>query len=163
FRRVLFRSFLAVIQRARQLEPLGGDDLVSLLWEEDFVSFQYGYVDLLAQQLPLPQAGGEPIRAVDRRELELEVGAGAAGTEHDGAAGTAATDALATLTRDDFAETLFFLDEAELHQLQQEADLEWHRQVRADVLAALFDRLEDGSAARQEEILGILRQVLPNF
>src|SRR5690606_26712393 len=156
-------KFLAVIQRARQLEPLGGDDLVSLLWEEDFVSFQYGYVDLLAQQLPLPQPGGEPIRAVDRRELELEVGAGAAGGEFDGAAGAAATDALTTLTRDDFAETLFFLDEAELHQLQQEADLEWHRQVRADVLAALFDRLEDGSAARQDEILGILRQLLPSF
>jgi len=32
-------KFLGVIQRARQLEPLGGDDLVSLLWEEDFVSF----------------------------------------------------------------------------------------------------------------------------
>lgn len=156
-------KFLAVLQRARQLEPLGGDDLVSLLWEEDFVSFQYGYVDVLAQQLPLPEPGGVPIRPVDRRELELEVGAGAAAAELDGAPGAAATDALTTVTRDDFAETLFFLDETELHQLQQEADLEWHREVRSDVLAALFDRLEDGSPARQDEILGILRQVLPSF
>src|SRR5690606_20535189 len=97
----------------------GGDDLVSLLWEEEFVAFQYGYVDLLAQQLPLPEAGGVPIRALDRAELELEVGASAAAGETAGAA--AATDALATLTRDDFAETLFFLDEQELQQLQQEA------------------------------------------
>ena len=154
-------KFLAVVQRARQLEPLGGDDLVSLLWEEDFVSFQYGYVDVLAQQLALPEPGGVPIRAVDRRELELEVGAASGG--FDGAAGAASTDALTTFTRDDFAETLFFLDEAELHQLQQEADREWHRDVRSDVLAALFDRLEDGSPARQDEILGILRQVLPTF
>jgi len=152
--------FLAVVQRARLLEPLGSDDLVSLLWEENFVSFQYGYVDVLAQQLPLPQPGGVPIRAVDRRELELEVGAGSA---FDGAADGGSMDALTPLTPDDFSETLFFLDEAELQQLQRECDLEWHRDVRTDVLNALFDRLEDGSPARQDEILGILRQVLPSF
>src|SRR5688572_31586724 len=57
-----------------------------------------------------------------------------------------------------FPYTTLFRSEAELHQLQQEADREWHRDVRSDVLAALFDRLEDGSPARQDEILGILRQ-----
>ncbi|MFO7259692.1 MAG: HEAT repeat domain-containing protein [bacterium] len=151
-------KFLAVLQRARLLEPSGTDDLVSLLWEEDFISFQYGYVDVLAQQLTLPEPGGVPIRAIDRRELELEVGAGA-----DADSGAGAMDTFTPLTPDDFAETLFFLDEAELQQLRRESDLEWHRDVRTDVLNALFDRLEDGSPARQDEIIGILRQVLPSF
>jgi len=151
-------KFLAVLQRARLLEPSGTDDLVSLLWEEDFISFQYGYVDVLAQQLTLPEPGGVPIRAIDRRELELEVGAGA-----DADSGAGAMDTFTPLTPDDFAETLFFLDEAELQQLRRGSDLEWHRHVRTDVLNALFDRLEDGSPARQDEIIGILRQVLPSF
>jgi len=151
-------KFLAVLQRARLLEPSGTDDLVSLLWEEDFISFQYGYVDVLAQQLTLPEPGGVPIHAIDRRELELEVGAGA-----DADSGAGAMDTFTPLTPDDFAETLFFLDEAELQQLRRESDLEWHRDVRTDVLNALFDRLEDGSPARQDEIIGILRQVLPSF
>src|SRR5690606_11240479 len=64
---------------------------------------------------------------------------------------------------EDFDETLYFLDDAELQTLQQEVEREWSRDLRTDVLNALFDRLEDGKSERQTEILDILRQLLPNF
>ncbi|HEX7091461.1 MAG TPA: HEAT repeat domain-containing protein [Longimicrobiales bacterium] len=156
-------TFLGVLQRARQLEAQGEDDLVSLLWEQDFVAFQYGYVDLLAEHVPLPEPGGVPLQPVDRGELEREVGVQAAPDEAERTSAPGGADTLATVTREEFAETLFFLDENELQILQHEAELEWHRDVRADVLAALFDRLEDGTPARQDTILGILRQLLPSF
>jgi HEAT repeat protein len=67
------------------------------------------------------------------------------------------------LTTEDFQETLYFLEEAELEVLRAELDREWARDLRLDVLHALFDRLEDGSPERQVVILGILHQLLPAF
>ncbi|NIQ57734.1 MAG: hypothetical protein GWN71_31385, partial [Gammaproteobacteria bacterium] len=42
-------------------------------------------------------------------------------------------------------------------------DDEWIRDLKADVLNALFDRLEDPIPDRQTEILGVLRQLLPVY
>src|SRR5207253_11342763 len=67
------------------------------------------------------------------------------------------------ISREDFEETLYFMSEEELLALQQEVQLEWNRALKSDVLAALFDRLEDGHPDRQSEILRILRQLLPAY
>ena len=42
-------SFLAVLQKARNLKP-EGDDLLTVLWEVDLQFFVYKYVDLLAER-----------------------------------------------------------------------------------------------------------------
>jgi HEAT repeat protein len=69
----------------------------------------------------------------------------------------------ASIQREDFSETLYFLDKGEMQELAEEVDKEWRRNVRHDVLLALFDRLEDPVPATQIEILRILRQILPTF
>ncbi len=48
--------FLGVLQRARKLVP-EGDDLLTVLWEEDLQHFQYQYVDFLAEGVELPEPG----------------------------------------------------------------------------------------------------------
>jgi hypothetical protein len=65
---------------------------------------------------------------------------------------------------EDFNPTLYSLDPREMELLHQELAGEMNRDLRSDVLAALFDRLgEPRSPARQMEILEILRTLLPNF
>ena len=155
-------TFLAVLQRARQADA-EGDDLVTLLWEQEFAGFQYGYVDVLVEELELPSATGVLPEPVRRDRLEAEVGAPSAAPVAEVGLAEGAASAFDLVGQRDFEETLYFLDEAELQVLQQEVDLEWHRDLKRDVLNALFDRLEDGSPARQLEILGILGQLLPVF
>jgi HEAT repeat protein len=154
-------AFLEAVLRARKRED-DADDMISVLWEEDFGSFQYGYVDLLTEGLALPESaqmepgdlGGSPaeLEAVDEEAAE------------GGEPGQAAASLAAGLSRDDFDETLYFLDQAEMSALRTAVQVEMERDLRRDVLNALFDRLDDpGQPERKIEIMGILDQLLPLF
>ena len=162
-------ALLEIVHKARQRDQ-DGDDLVTLLWEREFTGFQYTYMDVLAGEGTLPESfdadaeralaridpgqiqaavagqDGEPIRPSDLRAAEQQTAGAPAG-----------------ISRDDFEETLYFLDETELSLLQREVELEWSRDLKSDVINALLDRLEDGAAARQTEIIGILQQLIPSF
>lgn len=154
--------FLDLVNRARQLDRQG-DDLVTLLWEQDFAAFRYTYVDVLAEGLNLPETDAFPeLQPIALDELKLEAGATAA----QAAAAPAALEVseyVASVTREDFEETLYFLDPAEMRALQEEVEREIRRDLKADVLNALLDRLEDSDPGRQREILGVFRQLLPIF
>jgi hypothetical protein len=157
--------FVDAVRRARRSDD-GADDMISVLWEEDFTSLQYGYVDLLSEGLSLPSSpkqqpgplGGSPaaLEGVDGEEES--------GDEGDAASTEWAGSQSAGLTRDDFDDTLYFLDPGEMAVLQGEVEVEMERDLRRDVLNALFDRLEEGSRPdRQAEVMGILDQLLPLF
>lgn len=153
--------FLGVLQKARKLVP-EGDDLLTVLWEAELTYFQYQYVDLLAEGLELPDGGpgnsGQELQAALSAEDE-EI---AAQEEESGEA--AAGDQPQTVSQDDFNPTLYVLDPREMETLRTELQKELKRDTRADVLKALFDRLEDSdNRERQSEILGILETLLPNF
>lgn len=148
--------FLSVLHRAR-LAAAEEDDLVTLLWEQDFHSLRYGYVDFLAEGLHIPD-GPEGVPAPISPEA---IAADVAEDESSGAERAPGTSD--AFSREDFKETLYFLDEDELATLQAEVEAEWSRDLRSAVLNALFDRLEDPIPERQDEILSILRQLLPNF
>ena len=152
-------KFLGVLQKARKLVP-EGDDLLTVLWEEELNYFQYKSVDLLAEGVSLPEAGpgnsGEELQAAlaaEDEEIEAQ-------QQSDGGA----ADAPQTVSQDDFNPTLYVLDPREMETLRAELQKELKRDMRADVLKALFDRLEEsGDRERQAEILGILETLLPNF
>ncbi|HYJ79414.1 MAG TPA: HEAT repeat domain-containing protein, partial [Longimicrobiaceae bacterium] len=59
--------------------------------------------------------------------------------------------------------TLYFLDATELRRLEDELEREMARDVWTGVLNALFDRLQDGPPLRQEQVVGILSDVLPTL
>lgn len=155
--------FLGVLQRARKLVP-EGDDLLTVLWEEDLRFFEYQYVDLLAEGVALPEAGAGSTQAEMQAALQAEDAEVARQEEaaKQGAAEEQTTPQ--TVNQDDFNPTLYALDRREMDTLRTELRKELERDTRADVLNALFDRLEEpGDRERQTEILRILSTVLPNF
>jgi hypothetical protein len=151
--------FLGVLQKARKLVP-EGDDLLTVLWEEQLVSFQHQYVDLLADGVAVPESGGGNSPGELQAALAAEDEEIAA--EESGEAGAA--DTPQTVKQDDFNPTLYTLDPREMETLRSELQREVQRDIRSDVLMALFDRLEESdNRARQLEILAILESLLPNF
>jgi HEAT repeat protein len=156
--------FLVVVNRARQMDQRSVDDLVTLLWEEEFSAFQYSYVDALAEGFDIPE--GTPTRTVESVEtasLEHEVQTGGSPEEISPSIREGKPSVVSTVTREDFEETLYFLEPEEMDYLRQEVELEWKRDAKSAVLDALFDRIEDPLAERQMEILRILRQLLPAY
>jgi HEAT repeat protein len=155
--------FLSVLQRARKLVP-EGDDLLTVLWEADLRYLEYQYVNLLAEGVSLPESGGghsaNELSAVLAAEDEED--ASAEGEAEAGEEGP--PPAPQTVKQDDFNPTLYALDPREMETLRAEVRKEFARDTRADVLFALFDRLEEpDDRARQIEILQILGTLLPNF
>jgi HEAT repeat protein len=152
---------LTVLQRARRLVP-EGDDLLTVLWEEELRFFQYRYVDLLAEGLTLPEAG--PGRGGPELQAALAAEQAAIEEPSSGSAADSGSDDPRPVRQDDFKPTLYALDPHEMATLRAELDRELGRDTRADVLNALFDRLEEPeNRARQTEVLGILETLLPSF
>lgn len=158
--------FLGVLQRARKLTP-EGDDLLTVLWEEDLQFFQYQYVDFLAEGVDLPVPGAGNTQQEMKAVLEAETAEGEEeeeeGPPRPGQQAEQASQPK-TVSKDDFNPTLYSLDARELQALKAELEKELHRDLRNDVLSALFDRLEEAHLPqRQSEILGVLATLLPNF
>lgn len=155
-------GLLGVLQKARRLSP-EGDDLLTVLWEAQLQHLEYQYVDLLAEGVNLPEAGpghgaGELQAVLEAEDEEI------AQQEEADAGGEAAPDAPQTVKQDDFNPTLYALDPRDMETLRAELQKELKRDTRADVLKALFDRLEEPERReRQTEVLGILRTLIPNF
>jgi len=158
-------TLLKVLNRARDLRP-EGDDLLTVLWEEDLQFFRYQYVDVLAEGVDLPEAGeGSPglLQAVLQEEIGDAEGeeAEAEGDEGDDGDGSPGPSQVST---EDFNPTLYSLDPQEMARMEKEVRIEMNRDLRGDVLAALFDRVEEYRfPERQQEILDVFRILLPNF
>ncbi len=154
-------SFLGVLQRARKLLP-ESDDLLTVLWEQDLQHFLYQYVDLLAEgvELPVPGAGNsaaELLAVLDQEDVGKK-------EKKEASESAEARQGAPGVSTEDFNPTLYALDPREMQTLRDEIEGELRRDLRSDVLAALFDRLEEPERPeRQSEILGILATLLPNF
>lgn len=165
--------FLDVVNQARAQDKRTDEDMVTLLWREEFASFRYSYVDALAEGLNVPQSTVPKLAGIELTLMPEDGGpadAGEAGERPDSPPSTpppaveAGEPTVAGLiNRDDFEETLYFLEPSELVRLHDEVEREWRRDIKRDVLNALFDRLEDGLPEWRSEILRILRQLLPAF
>jgi hypothetical protein len=154
-------AFLGVLQRARQGKG-DGDDLITLLWDADLQHMEHRYVDLLAEGIDVPDPGGGASEVELRRVLDEETGPE---EEEPAAAGDPAQPPPpSSVSQDDFNPTLYALDAREMEALRGEVEREMRRDVRADVAAALLDRLEEPEYPdRQREILSIFRALLPSL
>jgi len=158
-------AFLQVLNRARDLRP-EGDDLLTILWEEDLEYFTYSYVDLLAEGLDLElPSGGEDLLGGFQQIIQGELGEDALDRSGEvSGASEEGRDSSGQVSAEDFNPTLYSLDPTEMERLQEEIRIEMNRDLRGDVLAALFDRVEEPRFPdRQEEILEIFQLLLPNF
>lgn len=134
---------LMLMQRAR-LASADDDDLLTLLWEHDFSSLQYKYIDLAMDS-------GAPLDSIRGAEIEKIIAPGDVEAE-------AQLVASSSITRmDDYDSTLYFLDETEIDYLRDEIRKDFGNDLRILVVASLLDTYEQEiDATVREEIAGIL-------
>lgn len=142
-------AFLGIIQKARHSAP-EEDDLLTLLWERDFVHLRYRYVDMsLEATSPLEgtvATDRPPHQRVETQALEPEPT-------------MASRPGIVNL--EDFDATLYFLDEHEVEYLRNAVHREYQADLRTNVLAMLLDVFELQSApAVREEVIGILDNMM---
>lgn len=135
-------KLLDIMQRVRKASP-EEDDLLTLLWEGDFVYLRYRYLDLTLETAPV-LVEGERIRSDDEEEAWVEPE-----EEPPTRAGV--------VNMSDFDGTLYFLDEREIEYLQTEVDREYGADLRSNVMAILLDIFEQQSAtAVRDEVIELL-------
>jgi hypothetical protein len=148
--------FLQLVTRARLLPSDAADDLLTLLWEQDFSHIDYQFAEIISDSLMVmdPQANDALLQqdastqAVVREEIRND-----------------AADRLATgLDMEDFDSTLYFLDDKEIQQLTREVDDEYTRDERRASFEALLDIFElQPAAAVRQEVLAIFDHLFPNL
>ena len=156
-------TFLDVVNRARVQDQRTDDDMVTLLWQQEFTSFQYSYVDALAEGLQVPRPTAPKLTNIELTLVQDDAAGRVADEQQPPAVESGQPTVAGLINRDDFEETLYFLEATELQMLREQVELEWNRDVKTDVLNALFDRVEEGYPEWRTEILRILRQMLPAY
>jgi HEAT repeat protein len=147
---------LEAINRARYLSADAGDDLLTLLWEQEFQFIQYQFVEFFGEgggSMP-EQTGTYPTGSDDP----------GAHQRHAQVTEEAPPRPKGVVDLEDFDSTLYFLDEAEINEVARQVEREYSRDVRLSALNVLFDLFElEGDVAIRAEILGILEHLFPNL
>ncbi|MHB0963716.1 MAG: HEAT repeat domain-containing protein [Gemmatimonadaceae bacterium] len=141
-------DFLDIIPKVRHALPTT-DDLLTLLWENEFTKLQYRYVDVSDESAPIeaspepgrwPKMGGgdsaDPSEAVQEAKDEEA----AAGSSGDGSSEKQGRSGIVSM--EDFDTTLYFLDDKEVEYLRQETLREYATDLRRAVLDSLLDIFE---------------------
>lgn len=166
-------KFLAIIPRVRHAQP-HEDDLLTILWEQDFQCLKYRYVEISDPAAPLdpdanpgrwPAPAGAafdpPTQAIE--EAKAEQSAEAEQEEQQGKAGDGAKPPRppGVISMDDFDSTLYFLDPNEIEYLRQETEREYSLDLRRLVLQALLDIFElQVDPLVREEVAGDLEALV---
>jgi hypothetical protein len=148
---------LEAINRARYLAADAGDDLLTLLWEQEFLYIQYQFVEFFGEgggAMP-EQSGTYPTgvaAAAAARQRQAQV------------AEEAPPRPKGVVDVEDFDSTLYFLDESEIYEVARQVEAEYGRDIRASSLNVLFDLFElEGDPATRSEIIGIAEHLFPNL
>lgn len=146
--------FLQVVNRARLLTADAGDDLLTLLWAEDFQHIDYRFAEVVAENTLVLDPQAVDLEAQHRPDEAVHMIRDEALQERP--AGVVALD--------DFDSTLYFLEEGEVEDLQEQVRREYVMDVRSPALDILFDvfELHDDAEVRAE-VLEILEQLLPGL
>jgi hypothetical protein len=142
---------LQTLNKARGLPADAADDLLTLLWEQDFQYIRYDYLELGDEGAPpLEKTEGQPPppAGAAKQAIEEEV-------EEE-------RDPTGIVSMDDFDSTLYFLSEQEVKYLTEEIEREYQQDMRGNVLAMLFDLLElQTYPTVRAELISILENFLP--
>jgi hypothetical protein len=150
--------FLETINRARFLAADAGDDLLTLLWEQEFELIQYKFIEFFGEgggALP-EQTGTYAAAGADDDQ--------GARQRHAQAAEEAPPRPKGVVDLDEFDATLYFLDEKEINQVARAVEEEYSRDVRGASLSVLFDLFElQNEPEIRGEILSAVEHLFPNF
>ena len=134
---------LDILQRSRKVSP-EEDDLLTMLWEQEFTYLRYRYIDLSTDQAtPIDKAG-------------FRGGEAGAQALQESAPPIDATVA-SVVNLEDFDSTLYFLEESEVEYLREEVRKEYAIDMRRNVVAMLLDTYEvQTDRGIREEIAALL-------
>lgn len=145
--------FLQILQKARTASP-DDDDLLTLMWEQEFGYMQYRYVDFATDTSAGPVEALKSSQPPEKIDAPKDV-------ETRGEDGTPQAARPGVVKMDDFDSTLYFLDESEIEYMQTEIRKDYSSDLRAPVIASLLDTFEqEQDPTVREEIIGILDYVL---
>jgi HEAT repeat protein len=135
---------LGILQRVRKANP-DEDDLLTLLWQGDYIFLRYRYVDVTMESSSGMVAladGGEMVaqQTVDTRAAVAEGVEMVEGTGGEMMESSPARSGVVSMS--EFDATLYFLDEKEIEYLQREVHREYEADLRQSVVAMLFDIFE---------------------
>jgi hypothetical protein len=156
--------FVGVLHQAKNLQADAPDDLLTLLWAEDFQFISYTFRELASEN-------AVPIEKSDTSTADMGAGGGTPGG--DAGPGQATTirrqveeeappkrEGLVSI--DDFDTTLYFLDDKEIEYLHKEIEREYAQDLRGNVLAMLFDLLElQTYGTVRAELISIVENFIP--
>ncbi|HEX6536330.1 MAG TPA: HEAT repeat domain-containing protein [Gemmatimonadaceae bacterium] len=142
---------LDILQRVRKTSP-EEDDLLTLLWEQEFAYLRYRFIDISMDTAAIPQASEA---AAESRTIPLvEV-------RHEVEEEQQEADRPGFVRLEEMDGTLYFLDEQEIEYLRAEVHKEQSADLRRNVLAILLDIFEvQGTAAVRTEVVGIFEHLL---
>jgi hypothetical protein len=144
---------LQAINKARNLPAEAEDDLLTLLWEQDFQFIKYDFLELSADdQRPIQEKEGVEPPTVTASAIQEEA-------EQE----PPEDPRIAGIVRlEDFDATLYFLDEKDIEYLRAELDGEYQQDLRTNTLTILFDIFElQPFPAVRAEILSIVENFIP--
>jgi HEAT repeat protein len=151
-------GFVEVAHRARYCRQ-EEDDLLTLLWQEDFSRARYAYVD----------AAADDAESDDRKSAIAEPPSAAcsagslSAAASDGPAVAVDPEPLPPVSAGMLERASLPLDEEDVAYLQQEIAREMERDLEGDVLAALFDCFEDPKVDAQHEVVTVLQLFVPHL
>jgi HEAT repeat protein len=142
-------QLLGVLQQAKALAADAPDDLLTLLWAQDFQFISYTFREL-ASENAVPIEAGETVPSTAptevRRHVEEE-----APPKREG-----------LVSIEDFDTTLYFLDEKEVEYLKRDVEREYSQDLRRNVLSMLFDLLElQTYSTVRAELISIAENFIP--
>ena len=143
-------KLLRVLQQSRSLQAEAADDLLTLLWQEDFQFLTYTFREL-ASDNAVPIEAGETIPAVSPNDVRQHVQEEAPPQKREG-----------VVSVEDFDTTLYFLDDKEIDYLHKEVEREYQQDLRRNVLSMLFDLLElQTYGTVRAELISIVENFIP--
>jgi HEAT repeat protein len=145
--------FLEVVNRARFMQQDASDDLLTLLWEQEFEFIQYRFIEGFGDEA-VPEAtqamGGTTTLSAEDVQAQVRE--------------EAPPRAQGIVDLEDFDSTLYFLDEAEIATVTEQLRDEYRRDARSSALNALYDIFEQETSREiRDEVIGVLEALLPNL
>ncbi|MEX1186932.1 MAG: HEAT repeat domain-containing protein [Gemmatimonadaceae bacterium] len=150
-------AIMEIIQRVRSATA-DDDDMLTILWEQEFSTFEYKYVGAGGGTGDTPYDPMEPGAAPERLPPPGEVERG--GSEQL----VSSAKPAGVVSMEGFDSTLYFLDEREIEYIHNEIAKDYSADLRPLVIASLLDTFEtQEDVGVREEIARILDGILINL
>jgi hypothetical protein len=147
-------KFLGVIPRVRR-GGVGDDDLLTMLWEQEFDHLTYRHVEMVEEGVPIDSAAEpgkwpvtpgrlveDPSQALQDAQAEQQQAARDGRAGGGGAAEEEQPTRPGIVKMDDFDSAIYFLEEKEVKYLKDELQKEYETDTRKVVLDSLLDIFE---------------------